>query len=71
MTSVFQVAELNCSLMSVSQICDLGYKCVFEKDHARVVTQDNEVVCRFERDRNIYVTKMNLKAPTPFQRQEP
>ena len=70
-TSVFQVAELNCSLMSVSQICDLGCKCVFEKDHAKVVTQENEVICRFERDRNIYVTKMNLKAPAPFQRQDP
>ena len=69
-TSVFQVAELNCSLMSVSQICDHGYKCVFDKDRAQVIDEDGEVVCQFERDRNVYTTKMKVRPPTPFGRPE-
>ena len=69
-TSVFQVAELNCALMSVSQICDHGYRCVFDKDRAQVLTDTGDVVCQFPRIRNIYVTEMSLKAPTPFGRQE-
>ena len=70
-TSTFQVAELNCSLMSVSQICDHGYSCVFDKERAKVLDEEGKVICQFERDRNIYTTKMNLKAPTPFGRQDP
>ena len=69
-TSVFQVAELSCSLMSVSQICDHGYQCVFDKEGAKVLGDDGEIVCRFKRDRNMYVTQMGLKAPTPFGRPE-
>ena len=70
-TSVFQVAELNSNLMSVSQICDHGYQCIFDKDHAKVVADDGEVICQFKRERNVYVTKMGVKAPTPFGRQAP
>ena len=70
-TSVFQVAELNSNLMSVSQICDNGYECIFSKNHARVVTTDGEVVCQFNRERNMYVTKMRLRPPSPFGRQDP
>ena len=70
-TSVFQVAELTSNLMSVSQICDHGYQCIFDKDHARVVASDGEVICQFDRERNVYVTKMGLRPPTPFGRQDP
>jgi hypothetical protein len=68
--SVFQVAELNRPLMSVSQICGSGYKCVFEKDHAMVIAQSGEPVCKFVEDRGLYVATFRLKAPTPFRRQE-
>ena len=66
----FQVAEPNSNLMSVSQICDHGYQCIFDEDHARVVASDGEVICQFDRERNVYVTKMGLRSPTPFGRQE-
>ena len=68
--SVFQVAELNRPLMSVSQICQHGYKCVFEKDHANILNESGESICRFEEDRGLYVATMSLKAPTPFGRLE-
>ena len=68
--SVFQVAELNRPLMSVSQICSHGYKCVFEKGQATVVGESGETICRFEEDRGLYVANMRLKAPAPFRRQE-
>ena len=72
MYSVFQMAGLTRPLMSVSQICDHVYKCGFERDHAMVVTpEDDEVLCRFERQSGLYVSKMSLKSPTSFGRQEP
>ena len=68
--SVFQAAELNRPLMSVSQICSHGYKCVFEKGHANVLNESGESIFRFEEDRGLYVATMSLKAPTPFGRLE-
>ena len=68
--SVFQVAELNRPLMSVSQICSHGFKCVFEKGQALVVGKSGETICRFEEDRGLYVANMRLKAPSPFPRPE-
>ena len=66
--SVFQVADLNRPLMSVSQVCDNGHKCVFEKDHALVIAPNGDVVCRFTRKSGLYVADMKLKAPSPFGR---
>ena len=70
-SSTLQVADLTRPLMSVGQICDNGHRCVFEKDHALVMTPENEVLCRFERVDGLYVSKMGLKPPTPFGRQDP
>ena len=68
-TSVFQIADLKYALMSVAQVCDHGYKCVFDKDKAEVIDDKGEVISRFARERSVYVTQMDLKAPTPFGRQ--
>jgi hypothetical protein len=68
--SVFQVANLSRPLMSVSQICQHGYKCVFEKDHANILNESGESICKFQEDRGLYVATMSLKAPTPFGRLE-
>ena len=68
-SSVFQVADLNRPLMSVSQVCDNGYKCVFEKDQALLLSPAGEVAGRFTRRAGLYVTTMRLKAPAPFGRQ--
>ena len=69
--SVFQVAELIRPLMSVSQICDHGCKCVSERDHAMVVFPEGKTLCLFERQSGLYVRKMSLKWLTPFGRREP
>ena len=69
--STFQVADLTRPLMSVSQICAQGHRCIFEKDYAQVVTAEGEVICKFRRDNGLYVATMKLKAPSPFGRQEP
>ena len=71
MQSTFQVAELTKPLLSVSQICAKGHKCVFEGDHATVVGVDGATLCRFRRQNGLYVTTMKLKAPSPFGRQVP
>ena len=69
MASTFQMAELNRPLMSVSQICSHGHKCVFERDKAMIIAENGDVLARFEEDHGLYVSTFVLKAPTPFQRQ--
>ena len=70
--STFQSARVTRPLMSVSQICDRGLKCVFDKDKATVVDADMKLVFVCERRGGLYMTDMKLKAPipSPFQRQE-
>ena len=69
--STFQSARVTRPLMSVSQICDHGYKCIFEKDKATVVDADLKPKFVCERRGGLYMTPMKLKAPAPFQRQVP
>ena len=66
--SVFQVADLTRPLMSVSQVCESGHKCVFEKDHALIISAQGETLVKFEMRSGLYVATMRLKAPTPFGR---
>jgi hypothetical protein len=51
--------------MSVSRICDQDMVCIFEKDHARVLDPDGNVVARFERDGGLYTCTMRLRRPEP------
>ena len=66
--SIFQVAEITRPLMSVSRICDLGHRCLFDKDKAEVQTKDGKLLCTFERRGGLYVATMKLKAPEGFHR---
>ena len=43
----FQVADFTKPLMSVSQLCELGFQCVLKDTHALVVDPAGETVCRF------------------------
>ena len=70
-TSLFQVADLTRPIMSVSQVCEQGKRCVFEKDHALVITAEGDALCRFENRGGLYVATMKLKALSPFGRQAP
>ena len=69
--STFQIADLTRPLMSVSQICAQGHKCVFEGEHAMVIDQGGETVCKFRKQGGLYVASMKLKSPSPFVRQAP
>jgi hypothetical protein len=70
--SVFQSAKVTRPLMSVSQICDNGYTCIFEKDKATVVDKDQQPKFVCERRGGLYLSPMRLKAPPPpFGRQAP
>ena len=69
--STFQVADLTRPLMSVSQICSQGHKCVFDGEQAMVVAQDGETICKFRKQGGLYVATMKLKSPSPFTRQAP
>ena len=66
--SVFQIAEITRPLMSVSKICELGLKCVFDEHQPQVVSKNGKVLCTFERKGGLYVAKMTLKSPEGFQR---
>ena len=66
--SVFQVAEITRPLMSVSHICELGHKCVFDDEKAEVVAKNRKILCTFRREGGLYVAEMKLKAPEGFQR---
>ena len=68
--TTFLVADITRPLMSVGRICDQGLTCVFDKDGARIVNADKEVVSYFKREDNLYVT-MQLGPPEPFWRQAP
>ena len=54
--------------MSVSQVCEQGFRCVFESTHALIVNPEGETVCRFEKEGQLFVAKMTLKAPGSFAR---
>ena len=69
--SVFQSAKVTRPLMSVSQICDNGFRCVFDKDKATVIDANNQTKFVCERRGGLYLSPMKLKAPTPFGRPEP
>ena len=66
--SVFQVADLMRPLMSVSQICDQGFKCVFTEAHALVMNVEGQTMCKLDRQSGLYVAKLRLGQPEPFVR---
>ena len=66
--TTFQVADLTRPLMSVSQVCEQGFHCVFESTHALIVDPSGETVCRFDKEGQLFVAKMKLRAPDGFVR---
>ena len=66
--SVFQSAKVIRPLMSVAKICQNGYSCAFTATEAAVKDKEGKVVCRFRREGGIYVSRLKLRAPTPFTR---
>ena len=58
---VCQVADMMRPLMSVSQICDQGFKCVFTTTHALVMNSEGRTMCKFDRQSGLYVAKLRLR----------
>ena len=66
--SVFRVAGMMRPLMSVSQICDHGFKCVTTEAHALVMKVEGQTMCKFDRQSGLYVAMFRLRQPEPFGR---
>ena len=69
--STFQSARVTRPLMSLSQICDHGFNCIFNQVRATVVDSDVNPKFMCEERGGLYMIPMKLKAPSPFHRQEP
>ena len=63
----FQIAKVTRPLMSVSKICDSGMTAEFDKTKAVVRDSQGKTVCIFQRGGGLYVCRMPLKPPKPFQ----
>ena len=62
--STFQAAKVSRPLMSVGRICDSGLRVEFDKNVARVISQDGKVLTVFEREAGgLYLARMRLKRP--------
>ena len=72
--STFQVADVTRPLWSVGRICDEGFRITFDDKKAEVIDQKGQVVCTFDRQGGLYLSKLKLKNPNlkrGFQRQGP
>ena len=67
--SVFQSAKVTKPLMSVAKICQNGYVCQFTDDKAVVLDKRGETVCTFRKERDLYVSRLRLRAPARFRGQ--
>ena len=67
--SVFVVADMMRPLMSVSQICDQGFKCVFTDAHALVTNAEGWTMRKLSRLSGLYVARLKLTQPEPLGRQ--
>ena len=62
--AVFQIANINRPLLSVSKICSRGDVDVLCKQHEALIVDTKGKVCaRFEEKNGLYVTTVNVKNP--------
>ena len=61
--STFQVADVTRPLWSVGRICDEGFKITFDDKKAEVLDKKGRVVCTFDRQGGLYLSKLRLKTP--------
>jgi hypothetical protein len=64
------VADLTRPLMSVSQLCEQGFRVEFKDTHALVIDSSGRTACRFQRSGQLYTSQMTLKAPRAFSSAE-
>ena len=59
-SSVLLVESLNFNLLSVAQLCDLGFKCIFRVDDVEIISVDgSNLIFKGFRYENIYLVDFN------------
>jgi len=59
-SNVLLVENLNFSLLSVAQICDLGFKCIFGVDDVEIISVDgSNLIFKGFRYENLYLVYFN------------
>ena len=61
-SSVMLVESLNFNLLSIAQLCDLGYKCIFGVDDFEVVSVDGSNVAFKDLDMAISILLISTRA---------
>jgi hypothetical protein len=56
------VESLNFNLLSVAQLCDLGFKCIFSVDNVEIISVDvSNLIFKGFRYQNIYLVDFNAR----------
>ena len=56
------VESLNFNLLSVAQLCDLGYKCIFDVDDVEIISVDGyNLIFKGFRYKNLYLVDFNTR----------
>jgi hypothetical protein len=59
-SSVLLVESLNFNLLSIAQLCDLGFKCIFEVDDVEILSVDgSNLIFKGFRYENLYLVDFN------------
>jgi hypothetical protein len=60
--NVLQVESLNFNLLSVAQLCDLSFKCVFGVDDVEIISvDDSNLIFEGFRCENLYLVDFNAR----------
>ena len=59
-TNVLLVKNLKHNLLSISQLCDKGYKIKFEKDKCHIEDNNSTIIFEGIRKKNIYILSMKV-----------
>ena len=60
LSATFQVADVTRPLMSVSQLCEQGFRVEFKDTHALVIDSSGRTACRFQRSGQLFTCQMTL-----------
>ena len=63
-TNVLLVKNLKHNLLSISQLCDKGYKIKFEKDKCHIEDNNSTIIFEGVRKKNIYILSMKVSNDT-------
>ena len=61
-SNVLLVESLNINLLSVAQLCDLGFKCIFGVDDVEIISVDgSNLIFKDFRYENLYLVDFNAR----------